>query len=79
MATVEERINKAIDDIARGSHGLKWLAQKWFGGVHPGMGSMPDVVISQTNKDLLLNDAWDELDNVEAAIVALKLDLPARP
>ncbi len=79
MATVEERINEAVDNMARGSHGLKQLANIWFAGVHPGMGSMPDVSISQVNKDLLLNDAWDKLDGVEAAIVALKLDLPTRP
>lgn len=79
MATVEERINEAIDDMARGTHGLKQLASKWFAGVHPGMGSMPAVNISQANKNLLLNDAWDELDRIELAIFALKADLPPRP
>ncbi len=79
MATAEERVDEAINNMARGAHGLKQLANTWFAGVHPGMGSMLDVNISQANKDLLLNDAWDEVDGVEAAIVALKLDLPARP
>ncbi len=79
MATAEERVNEVIDDMARGTHGLKQLANTWFAGVHPGMGSMPDTSISQANKDILLNDAWDELDRIELAIFALKADLPTRP
>lgn len=79
MATAKERVEENIGNLQRAANGFNQLTQKWFAGKHLVMGSMTSEDISAANKDALLGDAWDKIDEAKAAIAGLEADMPARP